>query len=249
MKPRSMLFLLLPLASCGDEPAPLSPEGFFQKRADEVCSEMLLACYVEVPVCVAGRVAEYQAEYHAALQAFRDFIPANAEACLAKVKEVYGKIKEGMVAMKAVDYQAMVAVCANVYRGSSPANEWCELDVDCLDNLICDKGSCATSKLVAPGALCANPGESCPQGSYCGYDGRVWLCTAKVGALGDCTAAPCIEALRCAGGVCVPRLDIAEACTTDGDCSSGFCEPYARVCAQDIRFAKGSDACRAMGGT
>ena len=72
---------------------------------------------------------------------------------------------------------------------------------------------------------------------------------AKVGAMADCTAAPCIETLRCAGGVCVARLDLVEACATDGDCSSGFCEPYARVCAQDIRFAPNSDACQAVGGT
>jgi hypothetical protein len=43
------------------------------------------------------------------------------------------------------------------------------------------------------------------------------------------------------------QLGIGADCTVDQDCSSGFCEPYALKCAQDVRFANGSAACTAMG--
>jgi hypothetical protein len=243
-----ILPVLVLLTSCGSEPDPLSANAFFQKRPAAECAAVSSACLVTESACVVGRAAEYTAEYQAALRAARDFVPPQAESCLARVEDVYGKLDQGKVAIRAADYQAMTSVCANVYRGSSVANGPCQADVDCVGALICDKGYCATRKLVAAGAGCANPGESCPQGSYCRYANGVWLCSAKVGAQGDCTVAPCIETLRCAAGVCVARLGIGEACAADSDCSSGFCEPFAARCAEDIRFANGSAACRAMGG-
>jgi hypothetical protein len=248
MKPRAILPMLALLVSCGSDPDLLSPNAFFQKRPEAECAAVSSACLVTVPACVAGREAEYTAEYQAALRVARDFVPSNAQACLAKVEDVYGKLDQGKVAIGAADYRAMTSVCANVYRGSSAANGPCRADVDCVADLICDKGYCATRKLVAAGAGCANPGESCPPGSYCRVANGVWLCSAKVGAQGDCTVAPCTETLRCAAGVCLDRLAIGESCAADSDCKSGFCEPFAARCAEDIRFANGSAACRAMGG-
>jgi hypothetical protein len=241
--------LLVVMLGCHAEQLPLTPNQYFQQRANAVCSAVTSACLVPLPTCTAGRVAEYTAEYQAALSAVRDFIPDNAEACLTKVKDVYGKLDQGAVALKAADYLAMEASCANVYRGASAANGVCAEDVDCIGTLVCDKGFCGTPKLVAPGAGCANIGEHCPTGSYCSSATGVWLCTPESDLQGSCVQSPCLESLRCAAGVCVARLDIAAACTGDGDCASGFCEPYAHQCAEDIRFANHSAACVAMGGT
>jgi hypothetical protein len=58
-----------------------------------------------------------------------------------------------------------------------------------------------------------------------------------------------MENLRCSAGICDVRLGIGEVCSVDQDCSSDFCEPYAAVCAQDIRFARGTAACNFMSGT
>jgi hypothetical protein len=241
-----MLVALVAFAGCGSDPSSLTPNEFFQKRAEAVCSAVSSACLVTVATCTTGRVAEYMAEYQTALSYFRDFIPSNAEACLSKVKDVYGKLDQGTVALKASDYQAMATACANVYRGSSPANGPCQSDIDCLGHLGCDKGFCGTPKLVAPGAGCANIGEYCPTGSYCSNTTGIWICSTKVDLQGYCATSPCLESLRCAGGYCVARLGVGELCATDGDCSSGFCEPYAGKCADDIRFANGSAACVAM---
>jgi hypothetical protein len=80
---------------------------------------------------------------------------------------------------------------------------------------------------------------------------NAYFCTAKVGLYGACGASlPCLENLRCtAAGVCDVQLGMSVACSVDQDCSTGFCDPYAGKCAQDIRFADGSAACLAMSGT
>ena len=246
MPRRSIPLLLLLAAACGSEPSPLTPTQYIQRRADTTCAAISAACLVPAATCVAARQSEYLAEYQAALANVRDFIPATAEACLAKVEEIYGRIEQGAVAMKATDYEAMQAICADVYRGAGAANGGCQTDVDCVSDLICDKGFCGTPKLVPLGAGCANIGEICAPGAFCSNASGIWMCTAKVGVQGDCTVSPCVESLRCAAGLCVSRLDTGLPCATDDDCTSGFCEPYAGLCAADVRFANGSAACAAM---
>jgi hypothetical protein len=249
MKHRKILLVLVALAGCGNDPSPLTVNQFIQKRAEAVCAGLSPACLMTSDICMAARIAEYQAEYQAAIASFRDFIPSNGDACLAQTRDVYGKIKDSTFALKGTDYERMLAVCANVYRGTSAVNGPCQISPDCLGDLICDKSFCANAKQVGAGANCGNPGEYCPRGSYCSQATGVWVCTAKVGAQGSCVASPCIETLRCAGGLCVDLLDFGAVCASDTDCASGFCEPYAAQCANDIRFAKGTPACIAMGGS
>jgi hypothetical protein len=246
MKPGPILILLLAAAGCSNEPAPITPTEFFQQRAEATCSAISSACLITEASCVAGRVADSMDEYQNQLSKLRDFVPANAEACLRKVREVYGKLDQGAVALKANDYNAMETVCERVYRGTRSANESCAFDADCTDDLICDKGFCGIAKIVAPGAGCANIGETCPQGSYCSAGTGVWFCTPKAPTQTDCTLSPCLETLRCAAGICVARLGVGEPCASSEDCASTFCEPYAGRCADDIRFANGSAACIAM---
>lgn len=249
MKRASMVFLALALVGCDNEPAPLTPSQYFQQRADAVCSALERACLLDVAKCSTARLGEYMAEANAAVASFREFIPSNAELCIAKVREVYGKLRDGMVAMPPSDYQAVQLLCANVYRGATPEHGPCHVNADCLGNLVCDKGYCGTAKLVVAGGGCANIGEYCPAGSYCNGATGVWMCTAKVGLLASCTTSPCMENLRCAAGFCAARLPIGEACVSDDDCAEGICHPYAGKCAADIRFADGNSACLAMAGS
>jgi hypothetical protein len=197
--------------------------------------------------CTAGQLTACSTEAQA--NATRKFIAANAEACLNKVSLAYGKLKQGTGVFSASDIQAANQACGNVYRGTVMTNGPCQLDIDCLDGLICDKGRCGNAKVVGQGAQCANIGEICPQGFYCSMATGIWVCTNKLNLGGACTDSPCLEDLRCAAGLCSVQLGIGEDCTFDQDCSTGFCEPYAGKCAQDVGFAYGNPACVAKGGS
>jgi hypothetical protein len=247
----ALAVVLAASASCRGEPKPLTPNQYVTQRAEIECAAISAACLMPASTCMVGRQTQHATEYQNAIGSFREFIPDNAEACLDKVGDVYGKLNQGAVALLGSEYLAMQAVCASVYRGAKAAYEACTSTLDCETPLICDKGLCGAAKLVAPGAGCANIGEYCPPGSYCSSTATtgVWFCSAKVGAQGHCDdATPCLESLRCSANVCAARLEIALPCATDGDCASGFCEPYALKCANDIRFASGTPACSAMGG-
>lgn len=247
----TLALALAALASCRDEPKPLTPNEYIAQRAEIECAAISSACLMPASTCMVGRQAQHAAEYQNAMGNLREFVPGNAEACLDKVGEVYGKLNQGMVALLGSDYLAMQAVCANVYRGAKAAFEPCTSALDCETPLICDKGFCGAAKLVEAGAGCANIGEYCSPGAFCrpSTPAGVWFCSAKVGAQGYCDdATPCLENLRCSANVCAARLETGLPCATDGDCGTGFCEPYALKCANDIRFASGTPACIAMGG-
>lgn len=247
MKPRAFLPIMVALVGCGSQPGPLTPAGYCDQIAQDVCAAVSPACLVPIATCTTGQLVQCSAEAQA--NAGRDFIPSGAQACLSKVSAVYAKLNQGMVALSAADYQAMTEICSQVYRGTGVANAPCTLDADCSSGLICDKGYCGTATVVTKGAGCANIGEICPQGFYCSDASGVWVCSGKVGMGVACNASTlCLENLRCAAGVCSAQLGIGDACTADQDCSSGFCEPYAAICAEDVRFANGSAACIASAG-
>lgn len=249
MKRLSLALALAALASCRDEPKPLTPNQYVEQRAEIECAAISSACLTPMATCIVGRQTQHATEHQNAIGSFREFVPASAEACLDKVSDVYGKLNQGAVALAGSEYLAMQAVCADVYRGTKAAYELCASTLDCEAPLICDKGFCGAAKLVDPGAGCANIGEYCPPGSYCSGATGVWFCSPKVAAQGYCDdATPCLESLRCSANACTARLEIALPCASDGDCASGFCEPYALKCANDIRFASGTPACIAVGG-
>ncbi len=242
--------VVLAVAGCGSGGVPITPTQFCNEFAQAVCDAVASACLVTHTACTSVQVTQCTANQVRAAAAGRDFLPPNAEACLSKVRDVYGKLNQGAVALQAADVLAMDSTCSDTYRGSEVAFGPCSIDQDCVDGLICDKGFCGTSTTKAAGAQCANVGETCPQGFYCGATtSGVLVCEAKLGVQAACDDAnPCLEDLRCAGGVCAEQLGVGEACTSNQDCSTGFCEPYARKCANDIRFANGSAACLALGG-
>jgi hypothetical protein len=253
MNRRFALLSMVALAGCNSQPGPLTQTEYCNQYAQDVCAGVVPACLMTETDCTAARFAECTqvGQRNAGLN--RKFIPANAEACLSKVSANYSKLNQGAVALDAADYQAMNQACSNVYRGTAIANDLCPngADADCINDLVCDKGYCGTARLVAQAGLgCANIGEYCSQGLYCSNATGIYFCTSKVGLGGACgDSLPCMENLRCSAGICDVQLGIGEVCSVDQDCGSGFCEPYAALCAQDIRFARGTAACNFMSGT
>lgn len=254
--PRLVLAPALLLAlGCGNDARPLTPADFNNHFANTVCSAVSQACLMTATACMAAELDQLAQEDQAAVAAGRVFMPASAQKCLDDASKVYGKLKQGTVALAASDVQDLASTCDQVYRGVTVAGQVCTVDEDCVAGLICDHGKtpdsgrCGTPTVVLQGGGCANIGELCPTGSYCALVNGLWSCQAKVTLGGACDAStPCLENLRCAGAVCAAQLDIGEPCTADQDCVSGFCEPYAQKCAADVRYANGSAACVAMSG-
>jgi len=218
MKCRFALLGALALAACNSQPPPLTPTEYCNQYAQDVCAGVSPICLIPQASCMTTQlqVCTLRAQENVG----RDFLPPNAAAHLGKVNAAYSRVQQDG-SITASDFQAMEQARSRVYRGTIMANAACLSDADCLDGLICDKGFCGTLRVVAPGAQCANIGETCPQGSYCSNATGIWVCTQS-------------------------QLDFGEACSSDQDCSSGFCEPYAALCAQDVRFANGNPDCVAM---
>jgi hypothetical protein len=254
MYPRHLL-LLGPLFAlgCGVENEPdnksLTPSGFINQYAQNVCAGVSPACLLTMDACTSFQIDERSQQAQKATGLGWAFVPAAAQTCLAMVGSVYGSLKTSLV-VKAADFKAMVEACDQVYRGPRVANAPCEFDADCTPGLICDKLYCGTKTVVPQGAGCANIGETCTAGSYCAVLAEgLRTCVARIGLGGACgEATPCSETLRCLAGVCAAQLNIGDACSADQDCASAFCEPYWLLCANDVRFAAGTKVCDHMAG-
>jgi hypothetical protein len=239
---------------CGNENKPLTPTDFSNRYAQAVCAEVSPACLMPETSCVAEQLSVRAQEDQSSTAQGWIFMPASAAACLSTVNRVYGQLHQRPGALSAADLDTLDQACSEVYRGAKLANQECSFDEDCVAGLICDQGKgspgrCGTETVVLQGAGCANIGEICPPGFFCGDAAGVWACQPKMGLAAACDSAPCLESLRCAGGICVSQFDIGEACTAGQECSTGFCEPYAHLCADYVGFAIHSAACQAMGGT
>ena len=217
---------------------------FTQALSKNECKSVVSACLIPETDCLSTRQAYWSQVASEEAKAGRPFDPKNADACLSKVRSVYAALDKGM-AIKAADYRDMKHACGRVFHGTSALNGLCAVDADCVDDLICDKQHCGNAIEVGPGKGCANIGEYCSQGFVCETSRGIAMCVARANKEAACTSDDsCLEALRCAGGVCVEGLGIGVACEADEDCDSGFCEPFAFKCGNDIRFASGSPACQ-----
>jgi hypothetical protein len=247
---RSIIFaalLSLLFTSCGSGGKPMTREEFCQEVANRECSSIVSVCRIGEVDCLttSQSACTNWALSEESNVPPRPFDPGKANACLSKVAEVYGMAKS-LVAIDATVFHRIDQACDRVFHGAAKAGEPCSIDADCTGALMCDKGHCGNLKQRGPGEGCANIGETCYQGYACYGASGFPVCAPRPGLGAPCnTEIPCLESLRCNNEVCAGRLSIG-ACLTDGECSSGFCDPFAQECADDVRFAEGSSACRAF---
>jgi hypothetical protein len=235
----------LVVSSCNRDDSPMTRAEFCQSLSQRECTNVALACYLPEVECKAVRQATCTAWAQGEEDLQRPFDAANAGACLSRVSAVFGVLNQNL-AIQASDFRSIDTACARVFHGNAQANDICGVNADCGGIMICDKGRCGTMRQVDPGAGCANVGEHCPQGYYCGGASGVWMCTARPGLGALCSEeVACVENLRCDNGICADRLDIGFVCQNDGECASSFCEPFALKCGTGVRFAEGTSACQA----
>lgn len=241
------LFGSLVGACGGDDDASMTRLQFCQERAKRECAAVVPACLIPDLECRTSREAVCNNQAAIDVTALRTFVPSNAGTCLNKVSDIFGRLDRGAVAITDKEWREIDPACERVFQGPAQANQKCNQNSDCSGSLVCDRGYCGSPKKVSAGAGCANTGEFCEPGNYCSNDSRP-LCTLRPGFGGACGAAvPCLENLRCdlstGIGMCTTLLADSSPCLADGDCASGFCEPFAFKCSHDVRFASGTPAC------
>ena len=108
-------------------------------------------------------------------------------------------------------------------------------------------------RVVAAGGNCANPGEVCQPAEYCKAVDGLSICNARADKNAECSATvPCKPNLRCAG-TCMDKVANNAACTSDDECATGYCNPYApasvgRTCLPGLSFAPFAPSCEAYFG-
>jgi hypothetical protein len=241
------LSLVTGLAACGSGNKEMTVAEFTQKISENECASVADACLVKKPVCQSARQAYWSQVANQTMAAGWPFDPSHADSCLSKVKSVYGVLVNALV-IQAKDYRQMEQTCSRVFHGPAKEAQACQVDLDCVDDLICDKGGCGKPSEVGPGKQCANIGEYCSLGYTCSPVGVTKQCVARATKGTPCSETqPCLENLTCSGGLCIDGLENGSECQQDEDCAEGFCEPFARKCATSVRFSD-SGACKAFGG-
>lgn len=224
------------LTACSsDEKVALSKEGFCAQRGAAECDALATACALDPAAranCEASR-AKTCLDQAARLEQApgRVLQEGNAKKCLAETKRLFAGL------MTAANWTALQQVCERTFEGMVQPGQACTIDIDCANNLICDKGACGPRKPVASGAGCSNAGEVCVAGQFCARQlTSQWLCVARAQANMPCDASVlCMENLRCSGGLCVAGLNVSESCTGEGQCASpNICEPIRSRCAEAV---------------
>lgn len=237
---------LLALAAgggCFPSDDPMTEDEFCEEYARHECTGAGALCLAPVAGCLPVRALACRQRVAEVKTAARPYVAANAPRCLDRVREAYAKPPISAETLRGVN-----EVCARVFQGSVKPTQLCTVDYECEKDLICDKGRCGARREVAASGGCANIGEVCPRTQYCKLSPDIYLCSPRPERGMACSATePCLDTLRCVG-TCEERVPAGTACTGDGDCQTGYCDPYARICSPGLSFAYRSDSCRAFFG-
>jgi hypothetical protein len=232
-------------AGCGVlDDKPKSVGDFCVEYAKRECEPTAVTCSRMPAECEPIRRAACQAFVAPLMNApGRLYRPDNGEACLEQLEATYKK-----TVITAGDLAALKDKCVRVVEGSVAANGTCTVDQDCQSPLVCDRTRCGPVRVVAAGANCANPGERCQPAEYCKAADGLSVCSASADKNAACSAmVPCKPAFRC-NTTCVDKAAVNAACTTDDDCTTGYCNPYApsgvgRTCLPGLIFAPFAPSC------
>lgn len=256
--------LITTACSSTADPGPKYPsvDSFVAARAQAECAGVSTNCTVTVDACVAKRKAFWTAD--AATKPGRTYTAGLAEGCIDAWKALFVNMTVQATQVDPHTAGSPADKCERVFQGAVADKDPCQTDYDCKGDLVCttfgtltaaSTKRCASRRTVAAGQGCANPGEVCDKGYYCGSEKDVPTCVAKSALNADCGAAkPCAEDFRCDTTKCVDRTKSGQDCTNSDECVSTapYCAPVnatKRVCAPTLQFARGAADCFDFGGS
>jgi hypothetical protein len=174
-----------------------------------------------------------------------------AENCVKAVSDTYATGK-----ITADGHKAIVTACQEVFRLGNTVGFDCAVDTDCAATLGCyltdtGKGTCQKISTIALGEDCSASGAVCAAGLYCGTDKA---CIKRKPSGSDCSpfTKPCTEDLQCViadakanTGTCTAKLANGADCTSDAECSTGFCALVGakQQCFGTLTIGAGSPIC------
>jgi hypothetical protein len=259
--------LLLPLSSVliwfgcsGSQPGPGAEEdklrtesSFCTEWAKAACNELV------VEVCTSNRTdcLATQKDFCGALVP-SGYNSTYAEECIEAVEDAYDD-----AILTAEELNVVLSLggeCTRINDGGQDEGDDCIRSTDCdgVNGFTCVMkagqviGTCQLPISAGGGDPCDDPQVVCEEGFYC--DGENCLRRRVLDDACDSTdmcAADlqCVVAADAAEGTCIPRFDVAEPCTADGECVSGIClgptEPE-KICIESIRLATFDPVCREL---
>lgn len=221
------------LVACGDDVGEKYPstDSFCSALAQEECQAVALnPCQTTVENCTTKRTSSCQANAAKLSAVGRTYRATSAEECIGKTKELLAA-RNIDPAKDAVAKEA----CERVFTGSVEKAQRCSNDYECAGSLVCTQGVCYDKVEKQKGEPCGNPGDTCAAGTYCDTKSAAKFCVARPDQGGICAAdVPCLETLRCAGGVCQAKYQVNQVCTAPEDCATGttcLVQNNSKVCA------------------
>ncbi len=220
-----------------------STDAFCSAKADAECTNVAAPCGKTASDCKTARSAACTSSANTATSQGRKYKPPSADGCIDKTKALYE-----LRTIPPEKETEQREVCERVFEGSKARNERCSGPYDCQASLVCDKGVCATKVVKNLDDPCANPGEVCATGAYCGTLDGLMRCLAKKDRDQLCGPdAPCKESLRCVG-TCRDKFNAGDVCGASEECADAapYCDPVQKRCVAKT-FSAGNAACGELG--
>ena len=253
-------------AACSMPMTPAPPDmsftidAFAQGMAEAECAGVAARCGVPVATCEQKRKDFWTAE--AAKRSARTFVVTRAMACITAWQAAYA---DGVLTPAEIDVTvsgSAADLCERAFQGPVADRQPCTSNYDCAtDGSSCDVVGalsamevrvCAQPMAKKSGDGCANPGDTCAVGTYCGLQGGLATCVAKnQKGLACSDSSPCAEDFRCSGGSCIDRVMAGQPCMTVDDCAQNahLCIDVSGTtrCLASLTFGTGSPACQPYG--
>ncbi len=220
-----------------------------------MCQGLANICQFDATACATYQTTQCSAFASAATQSgHRTYSQPGGKACIDALNGAYGGNPSSI---SAATLASVLDTCNKAFTGTLATDSNCTSDYDCVSGDTCSPipggttsvcASAGSSKAV--GDICA-PGDTCQGDSYCApVPMKEPVCTADPTTGGACSASiPCGAANFCSNGTCQAKLTESANCSSNSDCSTGYCDLYAPAgCATGLTFARGSDDCKGVAG-
>lgn len=254
------------LPACGGDDPVEDPYASSDKFCDNLATaqcEVAESCAATTDGCKTARKRLCLETATRSSTGTRTYRAQNADACIRATVGAYTDKALKPEELDATVTGSMAELCERVFEGSIPKDQACASAFECAPGLVCAKVPTGTTQVCAPRVDkkldegCANTGELCAKGSFCGESPSGLRCVRKRGPNEACSdKLPCNEDTRCdvasPNPTCQPRSALGGACTTADDCVSAA--PLCVVtsdggkCLAAVQFAAVTPVCREYGG-